>query len=209
MTGVAVAQRAVLQELTIKHRDEARRHRTAAERAVHATAHLRGGIDRVGLTGEQSLHHGGQQRGGRPLAGHVGHGERQCAVVARHVVEQVAADRAAWRGAGHQLHPGRRVVIRRQQRALDLRGDAQLMRRTLGLHRLLIEPRVLDDHRSLGRERVQHAGGLQVALLAAVQIQHTDAALTGIRRRGVAEMPHLERRAQDVTDAEGQRAAVM
>ena len=56
---------------------------------------------------------------------------------------------------------------------------------------------------------MQDAGRLEIALLAAVEIQHADAPLAAAVVRGLgAELCDLQRRTEHVPDAEGQRAAM-
>ncbi len=99
----------------------------------------------------------------------------------------------------------------REQRALNLRRDLQLVLDAGLLERLPIEARVLDGHAGLGRQRVQgrpRRRRQQRTLLAAIEVEHARR-LRLARQIGAIEIAdESQRRAQDMADAERHGAHV-
>ena len=103
------------------------------------------------------------------------------------------------------------VVAFGQQRALDFRGDLQLVLDARLLERFAIEPRVFDRDAGFGRERIERGARMrreQAALFAAVEIQHADVPGIGLHVGAIEIADHAQRNARDVADAELHRAEV-
>ena len=99
----------------------------------------------------------------------------------------------------------------RQQRALNLGRDLELLFELRLVERLAVEPGVLDRQGGFGRQRFERRprrGGSERRALAAVEIQHADRLVLGlvVGPLDVADEP--ERHAQHVADAERHRPAV-
>ena len=127
------------------------------------------------------------------------------------VIEEVAADRAARNRGGRRVVEPARVAAVRQERLLDLGGDAHLLLEPRLLDRLAVEPRVLDRHGRLGRQRLERRtrrGRQKLPFLPAVEVQHPDPLLLARRLVAVEVAHEPERHALHVADAERDRAVV-
>src|SRR5262249_23472837 len=155
------------------------------EREVHARDRLTRRIARGRLRRENPLHHRAQERRRRSFAGHVAEGKTEASRGQIDVIIEVAADRTARQRRRRETEERAVAAALREKRLLDLGGDAHLLLHLRLLHRLAIEPRVLDRDRRLGGQRFERAlrgAGKEAALLAAVEIEHADAFLFGRRR---------------------------
>ncbi len=192
-------------------RDEPRFEAPAAQRLVHVGDRRGGTVRQQHVRREHALHEGAHERGRRPLARDVAEREPERRTGIVEVVEEVAPDRSArdaGRGGLDEPQAGPRL---RQQRLLDLGGDPHFLIHAALLELLAVQPGVLDRHGRLGRERLE-AGprgiGEQRALLAAIEVQHADAAIfgAGLGRFDVVHV--VQRHADDMTDAERDGAHV-
>ena len=168
-------------------------------------------VARRRLRREDALHHRAEERRGRPLARDVAEREPERAVREVDVVVEVAADRSARQRGGRRLEEDAAAAGLREQRLLDLRGDPHLLLHPRLLHRLAIEPRVLDRDGGLGGQRLERGAGRvreQRALLAVVEVQHADAALLADGLGSIEVAHQAQRHAQHVADAERDRAGV-
>ncbi len=104
---------------------------------------------------EDALDDGGQERRRRALACYVANGESEFAAGQVHVVEEVAADRAARQRRAHRFEETAHALRLGKQRALDVGRDAHLLLHLGLVERLAVQPRVLDGDRRLGGERFE------------------------------------------------------
>ena len=210
--AVAERQRAVGVELGVEQGDEAALDGPPDEGGVEPGQ----GVGRTGrdggLRGQAALRQGPEEGGRRPLAGDVTQREPEPALRQVDVLEEVAADREARQHLGRGVEERAGPAAGGQQGLLYLRRRGHLLVEPGLLHRGPVEPRVVDGHGRLGGQGVEGGAGLrgqQVALRAAVEIEHADAAVLGGRVPRLDVAHQAQRHAQHVADAERDGALVL
>ena len=174
-----------------EERDELPGRRVAEQVAVEPVEggdRVEGLVDDQVEPGREGRH---EQRGGDPLARHVGECHGEAAAGEREPVVVVAADDARRAGAAEDLEPRHVGELGREDLALDRRGDLDLPLDPLLLDRLAVEPRVLEGDGGLRREhgqrpqvvRLEGADRAAAALLLG-DGEDADPAILGPHRHG-------------------------
>ena len=212
MAGVAKRQLPVRRQDRVEEGDEARLDRAVQERGVHVRQRVcrPGGRDRLG--GQVPLQQRAKQRRRGTLSRHVSEGEAEPSVGQVDILEEIAADRPAGHHLGRRIEEVANPAAGGEQGLLDLRCGRHLLLQPGLLDGVAVELGVVDGDRRFCRQRLERRpclAGHQRALLAAVEIQHTDT-LVFRRALGRFHVPHEpERHTQHVADSESHRAHVL